>query len=260
MTLRLRISPCPNDTFMFDALLNGRIDTGGLHFDVEYRDIEALNRGVQAGEADVSKISCAVLPAVADGYALLDSGAALGRGNGPLLVRRAGDRSPIRRVAVPGVHTTANALMMRLFPRITERTPLLFSQIAAAVERGDFDAGVLIHEGRFVYRQRQLELVADLGQLWERTTALPLPLGGIAAKRSLPGSGAAAGRDPHPPKHRIRFRASRSVARIYQGTRAGTRRRRDRRAHRTFRQRLFALAGRRGPPGRRSADGDCLRF
>ena len=151
---------------MFDALLNGRIDTGGLHFDVEYRDIEALNRGVQAGEADVSKISCAVLPAVAD--------------------RRAGDRSPIRRVAVPGVHTTANALMMRLFPRITERTPLLFSQIAAAVERGDFDAGVLIHEGRFVYRQRQLELVADLGQLWERTTALPLPLGGIAAKRSLP--------------------------------------------------------------------------
>ena len=151
---------------MFDALLNGRIDTGGLHFDVEYRDIEALNRGVQAGEADVSKISCAVLPAVADRYALLDSGAALGRGNGPLLVRRAGDRSPIRRVAVPGVHTTANALMMRLFPRITERTPLLFSQIAAAVERGDFDAGVLIHEGRFVYR--------------------PLPLGGIAAKRSLP--------------------------------------------------------------------------
>ena len=186
MTLRLRISPCPNDTFMFDALLNGRIDTGGLHFDVEYRDIEALNRGVQAGDADVSKISCAVLPAVADRYALLDSGAALGRGNGPLLVRRAGDRSPIRRVAVPGVHTTANALMMRLFPRITERTPLLFSQIAAAVERGDFDAGVLIHEGRFVYRQRQLELVADLGQLWERTTALPLPLGGIAAKRSLP--------------------------------------------------------------------------
>lgn len=136
MTLRLRISPCPNDTFMFDALLNGRIDTGGLHFDVEYRDIEALNRGVQAGEADVSKISCAVLPAVADRYTLLDSGAALGRGNGPLLVRRAGDRSPIRRVAVPGVHTTANALMMRLFPRITERTSLLFSQIAAAVERG----------------------------------------------------------------------------------------------------------------------------
>lgn len=263
MTLRLRISPCPNDTFMFDALVNGRIDTGDLRFEVEYHDIEALNRAVlavngQAGEAgktldagvagmackigkngdagksgdiignagvagmacktgqtrknentgenedkgntvitgdtgnadqaDISKISCAILPAIADRYVLLESGAALGRGNGPLLVRRAGDRSPIGRVAVPGLHTTANALMMRLFPQITERTPLLFSQIAAAVERGDFDAGVLIHEGRFVYLQRRLELVADLGLLWEQTTALPLPLGGIVARRSLPES------------------------------------------------------------------------
>lgn len=238
MTLRLRISPCPNDTFMFDALVNGRIDTGDLRFEVEYHDIEALNRAVlavngQAGEAgktldagvagmacktgktrknentgenedkgntvitgdtsnadqaDISKISCAILPAIADRYVLLESGAALGRGNGPLLVRRAGDRSPIRRVAVPGLHTTANALMMRLFPQITERTPLLFSQIAAAVERGDFDAGVLIHEGRFVYLQRRLELVADLGLLWEQTTALPLPLGGIVARQSLPES------------------------------------------------------------------------
>ena len=124
--------------------------------------------------------------AFAEHYALLDSGAALGRGNGPLLVRRAGDTRPIRRVAVPGLHTTANVLMGKLFPEIEERTPLLFSRIAAAVERGDFDAGVLIHEGRFVYRERELELVADLGQLWEQRTALPLPLGGIAARRSLP--------------------------------------------------------------------------
>ena len=185
-TLRLHISPCPNDTFMFDALVNGRIDRGDLRFEVEYHDIEELNRGAQAGRADISKISCAVLPAIADRYTLLDSGAALGRGNGPLLVRRAGDTSPIRRVAVPGLYTTANALMQRLFPQIEERTPLLFSQIAAAVERGDFDAGVLIHEGRFVYRQRQLEPVADLGQLWEQKTALPLPLGGIAARRDIP--------------------------------------------------------------------------
>ncbi|WP_295938632.1 1,4-dihydroxy-6-naphthoate synthase [uncultured Alistipes sp.] len=186
MTLRLHISPCPNDTFMFDALINGRIDTEGLRFEVEYHDIEELNRGVQTGRADVSKISCAVLPAIAAHYTLLDSGAALGRGNGPLLVRRAGDTAPIRRIVVPGLHTTANALMQRLFPDITERTPLLFSDIAAAVERGDFDAGVLIHEGRFVYRERDLELVADLGQLWEQTTALPLPLGGIVAKNELP--------------------------------------------------------------------------
>ena len=186
MRLKLHISPCPNDTFMFDALVNGRIDTGSLRFEVEYHDIEELNRGAGLGRADISKISCAVLPAIAEHYALLDSGAALGRGNGPLLVRRAGDTRPIRRVAVPGLHTTANALMGKLFPEIEERTPLLFSRIAAAVERGDFDAGVLIHEGRFVYRERELELVADLGQLWEHRTALPLPLGGIAARRSLP--------------------------------------------------------------------------
>lgn len=186
MTLRLHISPCPNDTFMFDALLNGRIGTGNLRFEVEYHDIEELNRGVETGRADISKISCAVLPAIADRYALLDSGAALGRGNGPLLVRRAGDTQPIRRIAVPGLHTTANTLMERLFPEIAEREPLLFSEIAAAVERGDFDAGVLIHEGRFVYRKRDLELVADLGKLWERRTGLPLPLGGIAAKKELP--------------------------------------------------------------------------
>ena len=175
MRLKLHISPCPNDTFMFDALVNGRIDTGSLRFEVEYHDIEELNRGAGLGRADISKISCAVLPAIAEHYVLLDSGAALGRGNGPLLVRRAGDTRPIRRVAVPGLHTTANALMGKLFPKIEERTPLLFSRIAAAVERGDF-----------VYRQRQLELVADLGQLWEQRTALPLPLGGIAARRSLP--------------------------------------------------------------------------
>ena len=184
--LRLHISPCPNDTFMFDALLNGRIGTGGLRFEVEYHDIEELNRGAEEGYADISKISCAVLPAIADRYTLLDSGAALGRGNGPLLVRRAGDTRPIRRIAVPGLHTTANSLVEKLFPEITEREPLLFSEIAAAVERGDFDAGVLIHEGRFVYRERNLELVADLGQLWERRTGLPLPLGGIAAKKELP--------------------------------------------------------------------------
>ena len=153
---------------MFDALVNGRIDTGSLRFEVEYHDIEELNRGAGLGRADISKISCAVLPAIAEHYVLLDSGAALGRGNGPLLVRRAGDTRPIHRVAVPGLHTTANVLMGKLFPEIEERTPLLFSRIAAAVERGDFDAGVLIHEGRFVYRERELELVADLGQLWEQ--------------------------------------------------------------------------------------------
>ena len=184
--LRLSISPCPNDTFMFDAMLNGRIDTEGLSFDVEYHDIEELNRGVLSATPDVSKISCAVLPAIAHHYRLLSCGAALGRGNGPLLVKRRGDNRPIKRIAVPGEYTTANALIGRLFPDISERVPMLFSQIAAAVEHGEFDAGVLIHEGRFVYERRDLELVADLGVEWERQTSLPLPLGGIVMRRDLP--------------------------------------------------------------------------
>lgn len=184
--LKLSISPCPNDTFMFDALVNGRIDTEGLAFDVEYHDIEVLNRGVLSCVPDISKISCAVLPAICEDYRLLDCGAALGRGNGPLLVRRKGENGEIKRIAVPGEHTTANALVKSLFPEIQERVPMLFSEIAAAVEQGDFDAGVLIHEGRFVYAKRDLELVADLGLLWEKRTDLPLPLGGIVVRRDLP--------------------------------------------------------------------------
>ena len=184
--LRLHISPCPNDTFMFDAMVNGRIDCEGLRFEVEYHDIEELNAAAESGVPDISKISCALLPAITEQYTLLNSGAALGRGNGPLLVRRKGEDSPIRNVVVPGLHTTANALMQRLFPEVESRTPMLFSEIAAAVERGDFDAGVLIHEGRFVYQRRNLELVADLGLEWEARTGLPLPLGGIVIRRDTP--------------------------------------------------------------------------
>lgn len=184
--LRLHISPCPNDTFMFDAMVSGRIDCEGLQLEVEYHDIEELNAAVMEGLPDVSKISCAVLPAITSHYRLLGSGAALGRGNGPLLVRRRGEQGAIRRIAVPGLHTTANTLIERLFPKIEERVPLLFSEIAAAVERGEYDAGVLIHEGRFVYERRNLTLVADLGLEWEARTGLPLPLGGIVVRRDLP--------------------------------------------------------------------------
>lgn len=180
----LHISPCPNDTFAFDALINGRI-AHDFDLAVEYHDIEVLNKGVLRGEPDISKISYSVYPQIADRYVLLDSGSALGRGNGQLLVRRAGERSPIRRVASPGLNTTANALLVRYFPNVEAVEPMLFSEIAEAVERGEVDAGVLIHEGRFVYERRQLELVADLGQLWEQETGMPLPLGAIVAKREL---------------------------------------------------------------------------
>ncbi|MEG1760088.1 MAG: 1,4-dihydroxy-6-naphthoate synthase [Alistipes sp.] len=183
--LKLHISPCPNDTFMFDAIVNQRIDPEDMTFEARYFDIEELNRGVARGEADISKISYAMLPQIVADYALLDSGSALGRGNGPLLVRRQGATDPIRTVAIPGLQTTANALLTRLFPQIETKTPLLFSEIASAVKRGAFDAGVLIHEGRFLYKEHNLELVADLGERWEQTTALPLPLGAIVMKRDL---------------------------------------------------------------------------
>ena len=184
MKLSLHISPCPNDTFAFDALINGRIDHD-FDLAVEYHDIEVLNEGVLRGEPDISKISYAVYPLVAERYALLDSGSALGRGNGQLLVRRKGETGKIRTVASPGLNTTANALLRRYFPEVEEVYQVLFSEIAAAVERGDVDAGVLIHEGRFVYERRNLELVADLGKLWENETNLPLPLGAIIVKREL---------------------------------------------------------------------------
>ena len=142
--LKLSISPCPNDTFMFDAIINGRIDLDGFAFDVAYHDIEELNRALEGGAPDISKMSCALLPEITSEYRLLDSGAALGRGNGPLLVRRWGERAPLRRIAVPGLHTTANALVARLFPEIGERVPLLFSEIAAAVVREKADLGVVV--------------------------------------------------------------------------------------------------------------------
>jgi 1,4-dihydroxy-6-naphthoate synthase len=187
---------------MFDALVNGRIDTEGLSFDVTFADIEELNRGVMSGadgvpgvpgaahnSPDISKISYAVLPEIIDRYRLLDSGSALGHGNGPVLVARPDvNLKSIESIAVPGIHTTANLLIQRLFPNLTDRRAMLFSEIAPAVARGDFDAGVLIHEGRFTWRDHGLRLVADLGVEWDRATGgLPLPLGAIVASRALPG-------------------------------------------------------------------------
>ncbi len=184
MKLSLHISPCPNDTFAFDALINGRLEHD-FDLAVEYHDIEVLNEGVLRGEPDISKISYAVYPLIADKYRLLDSGSALGRGNGQLLVRRKGETGKICKVLSPGLNTTANALLKRYFPDVEEVEQRLFSEIAEAVERGEADAGVLIHEGRFVYEKRNLCLVADLGKLWEIETNLPLPLGAIVAKREL---------------------------------------------------------------------------
>ena len=170
---------------MFDAMLNGRIDTEGLQFEVDYLDIEQLNSAALEHRYDVTKCSTAILPAIIQNYRLLDSGSALGRGNGPLLVRRRGFEGALRNIVVPGLYTTANLLTHRLFEEIENRTPMLFSEISDAVARGEYDAGVLIHEGRFVYERYDLELVADLGIEWERRTGLPLPLGSIVASRGV---------------------------------------------------------------------------
>ncbi len=183
--MKLYISPGPNDTFMFDAMVNLRIDTEGLDFEVEYHDIEELNARAMRGEAEFSKISCAIIPNIADRYTISRSGAALGRGNGPLLVRRKSEDSALVKIAIPGINTTANLLIKTLLPEITELVPMLFSTIADAIERGEVDGGVLIHEGRFLYAERGLELVADLGLLWESRTSLPLPLGAIAMRNDL---------------------------------------------------------------------------
>ena len=182
---------------MFDALVNGRIDCGELTFEVAYYDIEELNRRAEAGETDVSKISYALLPEIQSRYTLLDSGSALGRGNGPVFVARQGTPpDSIRRVAVPGMHTTANALMSRLYPSITQKKPVLFSEIAPAVARGEYDAGVLIHEGRFVYR-----IAASAG-----SHRRPTDTAGRASLRN---------RTVAPHEHRICFRTPGGIPHLY---------------------------------------------
>ncbi len=188
MKLTLNISTCPNDTFMFDAAVHGRIDTEGVSFELNLADIEQLNGEALTGTPDISKISYAIVPQICDKYKLLNSGSALGRGNGPLLVSKYKiypDEMSDVKVAIPGIHTTANLLMEKIFPVVKEKNVYLFSDIADAVLDGECDAGVLIHEGRFTYKKKGLRLIADLGIEWEKQTSLPLPLGAIAVSRRL---------------------------------------------------------------------------
>lgn len=188
MKIKVNISTCPNDTYMFDAMLNHRIDTHGLEFDARLMDIEELNRIVLTGEPDVSKVSYAIVPEICDKYRIMLSGSALGRGNGPLIVsKRKIDKEDLTgmRVAIPGKNTTANMLLEIMFPGVKDKPEYLFSDIMAAVLNDEVDAGVLIHEGRFVYQAYDLLLMADLGFEWEVYCGLPLPLGAIAVSRRL---------------------------------------------------------------------------
>ena len=190
MTLTLAYSPCPNDCFMFDAMVHGRIDTEGLGFDVRLLDIDALNAAALAGECDATKLSFHAYPYCADAYVLLDAGSALGNNCGPLLIsKREISRSEVAaggiRIAIPGTLTTANFLCGLAFPQAQDKTPLIFSDIEPAVLDGRFDAGLIIHENRFTYASKGLKKIIDLGEFWEAETGAPIPLGGIVVRRAL---------------------------------------------------------------------------
>ena len=189
MELSIGFSTCPNDTFIFYALVNGRIDTRGISFRPILADVEELNRLALKSEPDISKVSFHALGYLLDRYCLLESGGALGRGCGPLLVakqRRAVEEFRGKRVAIPGLYTTAY-LLMRLYDQALAKdtTVMPFFEIMRSTQRGDVDAGLIIHEGRFTYPMYGLEEIIDLGRWWEGLTGLPIPLGGIVARRKL---------------------------------------------------------------------------
>jgi 1,4-dihydroxy-6-naphthoate synthase len=184
----LGFSPCPNDTFIFHALVHGLVECPGFGFRERLEDVETLNRLVLEGALDVSKVSSHLLGFIRNDYCLLRSGGALGRGCGPLVVSaRYGAMEELKgkRIAVPGRYTTANLLLRLYDPALDNIIFLPFHEIMGAVQRGDADAGVIIHESRFTYPEYGLAKLLDLGEWWERETGQPIPLGGIAAKRSL---------------------------------------------------------------------------
>lgn len=186
--LTLGFSPCPNDTFIFDALVNGRLDTKGLSFDVVLADVEELNRMAAEQKLDVTKISYNAFAHVHKEYQLLNAGSALGNNCGPLLISKrplSNEELLSASVAIPGLRTTANFLMSYAFPDVQNKQEMLFSDIENAVLDGTVDAGVIIHENRFTYHQKGLIKVADLGEVWESTTGFPIPLGGIAIRRDI---------------------------------------------------------------------------
>jgi 1,4-dihydroxy-6-naphthoate synthase len=190
MKLTLCFSPCPNDTFIFDAMVNGKIDTEGLLFEVRLEDVETLNRLVLSGQPDISKISYGLLPKVLPDYRVLDAGSALGRGVGPLLVAMKDIRTEDPElekatVVLPGMHTTAHMLFTLAYPLAKHKIFMPFHEIEGAVIHGVADAGVIIHENRFTYAQKGLAKLADLGEIWEQNTGQPIPLGGIVMRRDI---------------------------------------------------------------------------
>jgi 1,4-dihydroxy-6-naphthoate synthase len=187
-SLTFGFSPCPNDTFAFHALAHGLVEAP---FQIEpvLLDIEELNRRARSGDLDLTKLSFGAAPAVGERYRLLRSGAALGHGVGPLVVARESvslEDAAAGRIAIPGYDTTAFLLLRLAAPKVGGAIELRYDRILAAVGSGDVDAGLIIHESRFTYRDHGLVAVADLGEWWERETELPVPLAGIYARADLP--------------------------------------------------------------------------
>ncbi len=201
MKLTLGFSPCPNDTFIFDAMIHHKINTEGLDFEVFYDDVETLNQKAMRGELDISKLSYHAFAYVTDKYVLLDAGSALGFGVGPLLIsdyeisisdlekgqvlnRKSEVVNPL--IGIPGKYTTANFLLGTAFPNADNKVELVFSEIEDAVLDGRIDIGLIIHENRFTYQDKGLKKIIDLGDFWEKHTGCAIPLGGIVANRKLP--------------------------------------------------------------------------
>ncbi|MGB3005906.1 MAG: 1,4-dihydroxy-6-naphthoate synthase [Chitinophagaceae bacterium] len=190
MKLTLGFSPCPNDTFIFDALVNKKIDTAGFEFDTVLADVETLNQWALEGKLDITKLSFPAFFKSLGHYTLLNAGSAIGKGVGPLLIsdtRHELSEEEINQasIALPGVNTTANLLFSFAYPEAKDKTFMIFSAIEEALVNKEIDLGVIIHENRFTYQQKGLLKVKDLGAFWEERMELPLPLGGIAINQSL---------------------------------------------------------------------------
>lgn len=188
MRLSFAYSPCPNDTFMFEPIVNSRIDTMGIDFDIVLAEVEELNQAAFESKYDISKLSFNAFTKLTDTYRLLNSGSALGRGCGPILVSKPGfsladiDQAT---VAIPGINTTANLLLDIAVPTIGNKEVIVFHDIEEAVSNGLVDAGLLIHESRFTFMDHGLVKLMDMGDYWEKTTQMPIPLGGIAISNNI---------------------------------------------------------------------------
>jgi len=189
MKLSLGFSPCPNDTFIFDALVNKKIDTKGLDFEVHLEDVQTLNNFALENRLDFSKISYGVLPLLLNTHTLLNSGGAMGNGVGPLLISKNNTITENQvndlRIAIPGKNTTAYLLFSYCYPHAKNISFYVFNEIEAAVLSGEVDAGVIIHENRFTYAQKGLYKITDLGAEWETKTKSPIVLGGIVASNRI---------------------------------------------------------------------------